>query len=397
MRRLAQGQPRTKALRECGLPIGGAAGRILVENGRVAPKQLRVCGLGLRCATCSPIQWRVLGEKVDYFGGLHEAQGGAFAHSVLTIPHRAGDPLATILGWLGKSWQGMRNHGGFKAERARLDAVPVVALQVKWGPDHGWHPHYHVLWFVNDQPLDGFGNAVAEAWAKQTAMRAGRRASEVVGGDVVQNRLGFWEYLSRENNRHPLRDCLHPDHPGCPACRPGGEFDGKPVDPTPGPLYVPTPGPRYPTRSPRPVVPPRQPRQPRRWEPRTPRPARSGFDIFTELGSAAVRDIDIACAVLGDYIAGTAGVGRVRRIGHLSARFGSPPDVEPRSYQTGGDRLWLSGEVVAAVDLANRGTGSPLQAIGGAEETAAIWSDLTGRTIIVKPADDDGAPTLQFA
>lgn len=392
---MAHGQPNSKTISECGLPIAGAAGRVLVENGRVAPKQLRVCGNGLRCPTCSPVQWRVLGEKVDHYASVHEAQGGLFAHSALTIPHRRGDPLATLLGWLGRSWQGMRDHKAYSSERARLDAVPVVALQIKWGPRAGWHPHYHVLWFVNDDDLGGFPEAVAEAWAKQTAMR-GRKAVEVHGGSVVRNRFGYWEYLGTESDRHPTRDCLHPDHPGCPACKPGGVFDGRPVEPTPGPKFQPTRGPRYtppPVRQPRLPRPDRPVRQPRPWTPRQPR---SGFDIFTEIGSAAVRGVDIAQAVLGDYLAGTAGVGRVRHLGHMSKRFGPPPKVT-RRYEGGGERLWLSGEVVAAVELANRGTGSPLHAITGPEETAEVWSTLTGRKIIVKPADDDGAPMLLFA
>lgn len=386
MRRLAHGKPAAKAISQCGLPIGGAPGRILVEQGRVAPGQIRVCGNGLRCATCSRIQWRVIGEKLDHFGTVHEASGGLYAHSVLTIPHRAGDPLATLLGWLGQSWADMRNHKGFRDEKARLDALPVVALQIKWGPKHGWHPHYHVLWFTNSGDLGRFGDAAAEAWAHQTAIR-GRKASKVVGAEVVKNRFGMWEYLGTESDRHPNRDCLHPDHPGCQACKPSGMFDGRPVEPTPGPRYRPTRGPRWPAE-------PRPPRQPR---PVTPRPVRTprGFDIFNEIGSAAVRGIDIAHAVLGDYLAGTANVGRVRRLGHLSKRYGAPPH-EPRPYQPGGTRLWVTGEVYGAVELANRGTGSPMDAIGDPEETAEIWSTLCDRRIIVKPSDDDGAPTLQF-
>lgn len=392
MRRLAHNQPNSVALSECGLPISGAPGRILVEGGRVAPKQIRLCRNGLRCAYCSPIQWRVLGEKIDHYGTAHEAQGGRFAHSTLTIPHKAADPLAELLAVLAGSWANLRNHPGFKRERARLDAVPVVALQIKWGPRNGWHPHYHVLWFTNDEDLGGFPEAVEASWVKQTALR-GRQATRIFGGDVVRNRLGFWEYLGREDDRHPNKDCLHPDHPGCPACRPGGEFDGQPVEPTPGPRYAPTRGPAY-VPTPGPILPTRPDPVPK-WNPGRWRP-RSAFDIFTEIGSAAVREIDTAHAILRQYIAGTAGVGRVRQLGHLSKRYGPPPE-QTRHYEPGGSRLWISGEVVGAVELANRGVGSPLDSIGDPDETAALWSEMTGRKIVTKPADDDGAPMLQFA
>jgi hypothetical protein len=104
----------------------------------------------------------------------------------------------------------------------------------------------------------------------------------------------------------------------------------------------------------------------------------------------------VAQAILGDYIAGTAGVGRIRRLGHLSSRYGTPPS-RGRRHQPGGERLWIAGDLYAAVELANRGTGSPLQLVEGPAETAEIWASMTGRKIIVKPSSDDGAPTLQFA
>ena len=390
-RRLAATQPpeaKAKTISECGLPIGGASGRVLIERGRVVPGQIRACRQGLRCPVCSVAQWKTLGEKVDWFCGHHETEGGWFAHSALTIPHTSADSLQTVLGRLAASWKDLRNHAGYRAERDRLNASAITTLQIKWSPQNGWHPHYHVLWLLEGRhPIEPFAEAVAAAWAAQTGRR-GRPATEA-HTELIRNRQGFWEYLSHEDDRHPANDCLHPDHMGCDRCnpRPPGSFRGQPVEPTPGPIRQPV----RPVRQPRPprTRPVRQPR------PFQPRPIR-GFEVFSELGWAALDGSRKAQALLAQYIRGTAGHGRVRKFAHLSRRYGPPPEHEPR-HQPGGERMWISGDIWSTVELFNRGTGSPFDAIEDPEQTAAVLSTVTDRRIIVTTAADDGAPSLVFA
>ena len=368
MRRLARGQDGCKTIRSCGLPYDSAAkGRVLVEGGRVAPQQLQSCRMGLRCAYRSPGTWKDLGRRIDWYAAAHEAEGGSFAHSVLTVPHGRRDPLGDVLGRLSASWADLRNHAEYREARRALDATPVAVLQIKWSPRAGWHPHYHVLWFVSGEDVEGLGRAVAASWAHQTR-RHGTEAGQVMT-EMVQNRWGLWEYLSDESERHPTNDCLHKDHKGCLACQMPGRWRGEKVDPTPGPRYAPTPGPRYPT----------------------------GFEIFSEIGAAAVTGSKVAQAVLAEYVTGTAGHGRVRKLGQLTRRFGSPPDEGPVRYQSGGPRMWIATDLVAAVELANRGTGSPLVGLEDPGRIAADWSAGLGRRIEIGAAPDDGAPLLKFA
>lgn len=317
---------------------------------------------------CEPIQWRICTEKVDWFAAQHVAQGGTFAHSGLTIRHTRHDSLAKLLNRLGESWKGLRNHAEFRRARDDLGASAVVVLQITWSPANGWHPHYHVMWFIDHDQLGVFPQALNRAWATQTG-RYGPAAQQTKT-ELIVDRDGFWRYVKDDTDpRHPKNDCLHPDHMGCDNCLPRGTFRGKPVKPVPDPTYPAMPDPTY----------------------------RRNFEVFTELGAAALDGSQTARSLLRHYIGGTVGVGRIRRLSHLTKRYGKPDVADYIPHSPGGERLWISGEVVAAVELANRGTGSPLDAIEDPETTARMWSALLdGRCIEIVTAPDDGAPMLRF-
>jgi hypothetical protein len=51
----------------------------------------------------------------------------------------------------------------------------VRALDITWGPDHGWHPHLHVLLFANRGDLDDtWLDRVRSAWAHMVELYLGR-------------------------------------------------------------------------------------------------------------------------------------------------------------------------------------------------------------------------------
>lgn len=391
MRRLSHNQPASKTIGTCGLPHGGTSpGRLLFENGRMTPGQVQACQQGLRCPYCSPKQWEQILGKVDWYSTQHETQGGWFAETTLTVPHTTNDKLADLLDRLSKSMAGLRNHADFRDHRDALNASHIAALQIKWNPKTGWHPHYHVTWLMagDRDRFQGFANATNSAWGHQTS-RLGGRATHA-HSEFIQNRQGFWEYLSTESGRHPNNDCLHPRHKGCFNCRPRGEWGGKPVPPTKGPQYPTTPGPQYPTTP--------GPQYPATPGPQYPTNTQNGFEVFNELGWSALNHSKTAQALLAEYIGGTAGYGRIRSLAHLSRRFGTPPQPERTRHQPGGKRTWITANLAASVELMNRGRTSPLDIRDRDPlQLAEEWSTLTGHTVTVGQAADDGSPLIQFA
>jgi hypothetical protein len=104
----------------------------------------------------------------------HVAQGGAVALLNLTCPHNLGDSLESLLARQAKALHSLfRNRPG----RELLKALGVVGHVRAWeithgwlrDTDNGWHPHFHILLFLQFPHATGLGvfrDAAAILWAK---------------------------------------------------------------------------------------------------------------------------------------------------------------------------------------------------------------------------------------
>ncbi len=382
-RRLVAQEPGCKALSQCGLPISEAVagpGLILTENGRMVGGQLVACRSPLRCAWCSPMQWRIAEETGLEYMRRHEEAGGWVAATTFTIPHARSDRLTDSLGALFQTWSGIRKHRPIV--RAKKDVGVLTALsvlQVKWSERSGWHPHLHVAWLCMGDVAraESLIGSLQSGWQARASTVTGRSASPVSGqGMVAFTSLGFWKYCKPDDPLHPKNDCLHPDHAGCGMCTTQEDpLDGSPVGP--GPLDdSPVVGEGGPV---------------------------GGLEILSGVGVLAAEGSARHQAVLAEYLTGMAGYRRIpstfREVAKIYGEV-SPPNLWS-SPAGGGPRVWVHPALAAEVELHRRPDGPSLDwgianAVRNPDGTARAWAEHLDRPVEVVTHPNDGAPVLGF-
>ena len=208
-------------------------GWVKVDQGVVAPDQVNACRSSWACGFCSPRMWRGEGAKMRWFVNAHHETGGSFIHTVLTFQSRAGQSFAGQLGLLGDTWS-----GEFQRLKPFREAAAAAGVQtgsyirvtdITWNPvENKPHSHFHVLWFADNPAPDveAFNAGVGAAWGarlRRSSASLGREYRQTRRGvhvysELVMDRFGVVRYMEPDDPDHPLNDCAHQEHPGCPLC-----------------------------------------------------------------------------------------------------------------------------------------------------------------------------------
>lgn len=117
---------------------------------------VNTCGSVWTCPVCAPIIQE--GRRNEISLGLSRwiKQDGYMLMMTLTHPHEADLPLLEQLAKRKKAEQTFNNGATFKRFKADFKrAGHIRSLECTWGIEHGWHPHTHVLLFVETNPLTG--------------------------------------------------------------------------------------------------------------------------------------------------------------------------------------------------------------------------------------------------
>ncbi len=127
---------------------------------------LRVCGSPWACPVCAQRIAERRRLELERAIVAHRAAGGLVLIAALTVSHTRHDVLRTLLATFlaavkelqsGRPWTRLRDAYGLFGM--------VRALETTWGPVHGWHPHVHLLLFLD--PPAGWRSASGEdhaAW-----------------------------------------------------------------------------------------------------------------------------------------------------------------------------------------------------------------------------------------
>lgn len=183
-----------KALAGCGRSaIAGGVG--VVINGGVAHMTgLATCGKIHLCPVCSAKIRAARSEEIDTVTAAWQAAGHGLAMMTLTLRHYRRMPLGTTRkrergglvavqhdAWItafgsraGKMWQRLQQENGI------VGYVRVWECTV--GPDHGWHPHFHVLLFT-DKPWSedraaAFEGAALTRWVRSVQRAGGYKPND---------------------------------------------------------------------------------------------------------------------------------------------------------------------------------------------------------------------------
>lgn len=183
-----------KGLKGCGRSAI-AGGVSVVLNGGVAHLAgVATCGKVHLCPVCSAKIRAARSDEIDTVTAAWQAAGHGLAMMTLTLRHYRRMRLGTTRkrergglvaiqhdAWItafgsraGKMWQRLQ------AEHGIVGYVRVWECTV--GPDHGWHPHFHVLLFT-DQPWTedrraAFEGAAFARWVRSVQKAGGYRPND---------------------------------------------------------------------------------------------------------------------------------------------------------------------------------------------------------------------------
>ena len=149
--------PEAARIVQCGRASYSTSGVVLKRSaeGLVYPSGVVTCGSPWSCLRCS---YKIRAKRARHIAmavAAHVAQGGGVLFGTFTMSHDRGeelDGLWTILsqGWAfmtaGRQWVDFRNQFGLVGW--------VKSVEVTHGAN-GWHPHVHVLFFI-DAPMNDF-------------------------------------------------------------------------------------------------------------------------------------------------------------------------------------------------------------------------------------------------
>ncbi len=124
------------------------------EKGYAYTTGLQTCGSIWACPICSyKIRVKRAAEIATAIA-RHRANGGTVLLLTLTTQHSVGESLDDIWSAVQDTWQYITAHYRYRQMRDRLGIGFVRTVEVTHGVN-GWHPHLHVLLFV-DTPVDPF-------------------------------------------------------------------------------------------------------------------------------------------------------------------------------------------------------------------------------------------------
>ena len=157
------------------LPIGVTYNQ---KTGLAGYDNLQYCGSVWVCPDCSyKISQERKKELADAMKGCRD-KGLHVAMLTLTVPHYLGDDLKTLLKKMSKAKHSLwtnRNSREYLADQFPM-LGHITATEVKYSDNNGFHPHFHILCFLDKQyskeDLQTIESELYELWADK-CLKAG--------------------------------------------------------------------------------------------------------------------------------------------------------------------------------------------------------------------------------
>ena len=169
-----------------------------VEREQANFGNLQRCYSVWNCPICSMTITE--GRRTELKQGLSnwtDAGGHAYL-ATFTNSHHRGDNLDQLLTGQKKAFVKFWEKTKVKEMLKRLGYKGrIVATEVTWGEQNGWHPHYHMILFfdheINHQGLQTF---LALQW-QEACIKAGLKAPDLIHGVDVRNGTYAAKYVSK--------------------------------------------------------------------------------------------------------------------------------------------------------------------------------------------------------
>jgi len=133
-------------------------------TGRASYSGLETCSNVWACPVCNGRITEKRREQLQYAVGAWKKQGGECYLVTGTLPHSRADHLGRLIELMRQAADKFNNSRPVKKARERAGYLGQIrALEVTWGSWHGWHPHFHFLYFCAPGQAATL-QAMAPAW-----------------------------------------------------------------------------------------------------------------------------------------------------------------------------------------------------------------------------------------
>jgi hypothetical protein len=152
------------------------------------------CGSVWHCPVCAAKIAARRSEEVANYARMHAEEGGVIFMATFTIPHHGLQSCNHLRNVVARAWSKLIAGDPWKRQRERFGISTVRALEVTHG-GNGWHPHLHVLFYLNcEEGADELGDWLFERW---------QRTVQRLGHDKPSSKAWDWQKaISAETAAH---------------------------------------------------------------------------------------------------------------------------------------------------------------------------------------------------
>lgn len=147
---------------------------------------LERCSSIWACPHCSATIRAGRAAEIEEAVTAHQGTGGSVVFFTGTVRHHAGDALEDSLGYVLDSWSRLRRNKSWRTMKERYGIAHYIrSIEVTGNfsaEGHGWHPHCHVLLFldgdVSDEQIENLRADLFGYWANAVEALGGKRPTE---------------------------------------------------------------------------------------------------------------------------------------------------------------------------------------------------------------------------
>lgn len=168
-----------------------------IEHGKAHYKGLQVCGSVWTCPVCAAKISEKRRAELQAAMTVHQAAGGIVLLLTLTNPHSAADDLGELLAKQTKAIDHVLR--GSRASKALMGQIGLVGTVRAWETTYGsngFHPHFHVLLFLDGKSRLPAPHEFYELWANGCRL-AGLPAPSFRHGVSLQDGRQAAQYVSK--------------------------------------------------------------------------------------------------------------------------------------------------------------------------------------------------------
>lgn len=166
----------------CAWSLGQAVG-IMHDGSRPAGYSgIERCGSIWACPHCSAVIRAGRAAEIEQAVSAHQETGGSVVFFTGTLRHHQADKLEVTMDAILEGWRRLTAGRPWKRIKEKYQVSGYIrSIEVTHG-GHGWHPHAHVLMFldsdISSDQLDELRPKLYELWARSVERAGGKRPTE---------------------------------------------------------------------------------------------------------------------------------------------------------------------------------------------------------------------------